>query len=242
MNSIINKSVAQSLNSIIINQNAISNNFNQIGNIFKDSHLNKFRGIDLALKGLTNSYIKDFSNNNQWNEIEIIEEANENIAKLSGNFKEEYLELDTYIEKLREVLISDLTELLSKSKSDKVRSFLIELITLIGFLLTVYIMNGKNSEDVIIETNIELEKIREELTNTINIKFDQFYKQRISTTDVNLRYSTNNKSKILGIVNRGQKITVIEIRKKWLLISFIDKITEEPKSGYVYKKYFKQIN
>lgn len=61
---------------------------------------------------------------------------------------------------------------------------------------------------------------------------------RIATTDVNLRIRPRKKSQIIGVVKKGQEVTVIEIHHKYLLVIYMDNETGDPLSGFVFKKYF----
>jgi len=72
----------------------------------------------------------------------------------------------------------------------------------------------------------------------VKFELSKLNKTRIARTNVNLKFADKENCKIIGIVKAGQQITVIEIRHKYLLIAYIDYETNEPKSGFVVKKYF----
>jgi uncharacterized protein YgiM (DUF1202 family) len=84
----------------------------------------------------------------------------------------------------------------------------------------------------------EFDNNYKEFYDKIETILSKLQKSRIAKTNVNLRFSTKKNCKIIGLVKLGQPVTVIEIRHKYLLISYIDIETGEPKSGFVIKKYF----
>ena len=47
------------------------------------------------------------------------------------------------------------------------------------------------------------------------------------------------RDRIIDTVKQGQQVTVVETWHKYLLIVDIDTQTQEPKSGFVLKKYFR---
>jgi hypothetical protein len=239
-----NALLSNKISKIASSQLILSNNISEISRLFNNSHLNQFNGIEIALQGISNSYLKDIFKTKKWENFEIVEEVNEAISLQA----EDLINNDSQItlEDLNAFKVSviiELKELLSKSKSEKATLFILNLITVIGFIITLYTTFKPNTEitneEVLNETKKEIEKISKELSEKIKFELSKLNKSRISTTNVNLRYSTKKKSKIIGIVTTGQKVSVIEIRHKYLLISYLDKVTGEPKSGFVMKKYFK---
>jgi hypothetical protein len=239
-----NAFLSNNISKIASSQLILSNNISEISRLISNSHLNQFNGIEIALQGISNSYLKDIFKTKKWENFEIVEEVNEAISVKAENLINNDSQIT--LEDLNDFKVSviiELKEILSKSKSEKATLFILHLITVIGFIITLYTTFKPNNEitndDVVYETKKEFEKISKELFEKIKFELSKLNKSRVSTTNVNLRYSTKKKSKIIGIVTTGQKVSVIEIRHKYLLISYLDKVTGEPKSGFVMKKYFK---
>ena len=64
-------------------------------------------------------------------------------------------------------------------------------------------------------------------------------KIRTARIDAPLRYAATKNARIIDTVKQGQQVTVVETWHKYLLIVYIDTQTQEPKSGFVLKKYFR---
>jgi len=105
--------------------------------------------------------------------------------------------------------------LLGKTKTEKARQFLIELITIVGFLLTLYgtfVQNSdKSNKEVILETKKEIEKINKEFSDKIECELSKLNRTRTSKSKANLHFSGSRGSKIIGTIKAGQQVTVIEV-------------------------------
>lgn len=238
-----NQLISDKLSGFASSQLYLSNSLTAMASTIQQSHLNSFNSLDIALQGISKTYLKDIALTRNWDAISIAEEANETI----GNATEELLNKTSRItpkdiDFLRTSIITELSRLLAKTKAQRAKQYIFELITLVGFLLTIYgtfqNTNEISNRDVLNETKIEIEKISSELRTKIDTELAKLNKTRIAIANVNLRFSTKKNSKIIGLVKCGQNVTVIEIRHKYLLISYIDIVTGEPKSGFVMKKYF----
>ena len=239
-----NQLVSEKLSSFATSQLLLSNNLTQFAEILSQSHLNKFNSFDIALQGISRTYLKSITLTRKWEDISIAEEANETIANVANQILNNTLPVT--IEDLvnfKESIVTELFGLLAKTKTDKARQFIFELISVISFLLIFYnpfiISTDKTNTEVIQEIKKEIEKTnKEQLDKIIDQKLKKLSNTRIARINANLKYSERKKSKVIGLVKLGQQVTVIEIRHKYLLISYIDKDTQEPKSGFVMKKYF----
>lgn len=63
-----------------------------------------------------------------------------------------------------------------------------------------------------------------------------------ATTDVNLRKDRHNKSKKYGLVRKGQEVTLLEKKVKWIRIAYIDFETNKSMTGWVYGDYFDTLD
>jgi hypothetical protein len=238
-----NKSVADKLSGFSSSQLYLSNNLSQIAKGLNLSHLNNFNSLDIAIQGISKSYLKSIALTHDWEYISIAQEVNETITNITDELiiNTQQITLQD-LNNLRQSIISELCGLLRKNSSEKSRQFIFELIAIIGFLLTFYGTSlshfDKSNKEVIIETKKELEKLSKEFSIKIESELNKLNKTRSARKNVYLRYSNRKDSRIIGIVKVGQEVNVIEIRHKYLLISYIDRVTSEPKSGFVIKKYF----
>jgi len=149
-------------------------------------------------------------------------------------------------EKFQIQLFDELQLISSKSKSEKAKAFIFQIMQIISFVVMIFSLHSDSHK----MTNKELSEIIDDKFKShqehTNIKLDsilsQITKQRLATTDVNLRVNNKKRAAIKGIVKKGQLISVIETRHKYLLIYYIDQETGEPKSGFVFKKNFEKID
>jgi hypothetical protein len=238
-----NQLASDRLSGFATSQLMLSNNLMAIAQSLSKSHLNNFNSIDIAVQSISKTYLKNIALTRNWGDISIAEEANETIANiadelLNNSSQVTVKDLDT----LRQSIVTELFVLLGKTKREKSRQFIFELISVISFLLIFYnpfvIPTDKSNTEVIKTTKREIEKISKEFSTKIETELNKLNKTRTAKVNVNLRYSEKENSKVIGLVKLGQQVTVIEIRHKHLLISYIDFETNEPKSGFVTKKYF----
>lgn len=238
-----NQLLSNKLAGFATSQLMVTNSLSEIVKSINQSHLSQFNSLSIALQGISNTYIKNIAWTKNWEDFNIAEEANETISSITDeviNNQDQLTQAD--LDNLRTSILVGLSGLLEKTRTEKARQFIINLITVIGFLLTFYgtyqLRNDKSNSDVVIEVKKEIEKINSDLLNQIETALNKLNKTRIARTNVNLRKYPKKNGRIIGLVKSGQKVSVIEIRHKYLLISYIDKDTDEPKSGFVVKKYF----
>ncbi len=238
-----NQFASDRLSGFAASQMLLSNNLTEIAKALSQSHLSKFNSIDIALQGISKSYLKNIALTRNWEDISVAEEANEAISNIADELLNNTAQVTVQdLDNLRQSIVTELLGLLGRTRTDKARQFIFELISVISFLLIFYnplvIPTDKSNTEVINETKKEIEKISKELSAKIETELNKLNKTRTARTNVNLRYSDKKNSRIIGVVKLGQQVTVIEIRHKHLLISYIDMNTREPKSGFVTKKYF----
>lgn len=231
------------LSGFATSQLLLSNNLTTFAKTLSQSHLNQFNSIDIALQGISKTYLHNVALTRNWEDMSVAEEANETIANITDELLNNSSQVTFQdLDNLRQSIVTELFGLLGKTKTAKARQFIFELISVISFLLIFYnplvIPTDKSNTEVIETTKKEIEKISKEFSLKIETELNKLNKTRTARINVNLRYSEKKNSKIIGLVKLGQQVTVIEIRHKNLLISYIDNDTSEPKSGFVTKKYF----
>lgn len=234
---------SEKLSSLATSQLVLTNSLAKTASIFKDSHLKEFNSLQIAISGLSKSYLRTIGIDKTWNDIEIAESVNDVISKETEKINEVVNVTVDELENFRVTIIEELNSLLSKTKNEKARLFIFDLIAVLSFLISLYATyqqeTSKTTQDVINEVKAEIQKSKIDFSKTLNMELAKLNKSRKARTNVNLRYSTKKNSKIIGLVKSGQEVFVIEIQHKYLLISYLDKDNGEPKSGFVIKKYFK---
>ncbi|MEI7982484.1 MAG: hypothetical protein WCI71_12595 [Bacteroidota bacterium] len=240
-----NQLVSDRLSGFASSQLFLSNSLTGIAKAINQSHLNKFNSLDIAIQGVSQTYLKDIVRTHNWEDIEIAEQANHTITAVTDELINNATQITVEdIDQLKQSIIYELSTLLTKTRTQKARQFIFNLIAIIGLLLTFYgdfmQVTDNSNQDVINITKNEFERFNKELSDKIAFELIKFNKTRIAVTNVNLRYSTKKNTKIIGLLKIGQQVTVIENRHKYMLVTYIDKETGMPKSGFVVKKYFER--
>ncbi len=201
------------------------------------------QSIQSAFQKTSSFFISDIIDSEEWDDLGIVEDINSSLHSIT----EEYVDSDItsfQLEKIKTEIIDELHSKisilemsLSKTSSKRVSEFVLTLMTIIGFYFAC--ISHNNPAITKKELEEELQNFKEEFTSSIDIQIQNYFKERIALTNVNLRISNKKNSKKIGLIKEGQNVLVIEILHKWLLIQYFDIETGEPKTGYVFKKYFK---
>lgn len=201
-----------------------------------------FDSLNMAIVGVSGAFLKQIAITKTWEDISFVEETNTVIADaINVRCEEKYISsVNEDIEDFKESIISGLSKLLCKTKTQRAKEYILELMTLISFLFGCYsLQTTPSKEDIKLIVKQELIANKDVLVGEIEAAVSKYFsRMRTARVRTNLQYSDKKNAKITGVVQPGQEVTVIEIRHKYLLISFIDKDTGEPKSGFVLKKYF----
>ncbi|OEY71729.1 SH3 domain-containing protein [Salegentibacter salarius] len=244
-----NEEVLKSITRFTFNSQRIINDFDKITKSLNFDGFGQINTVNVAISGLSKTLIKDIAREDSWSDLDYVNSANEELLDIS---EPDLIASPQEILDYRDKLLSHLQELILKAKSPKVVEFLWKFMNLASFVLSAYsafvpkpnhttlqiqIQNPQNVQ--VMESKFENFKL--EIEKKLDEKLANLDKQRIAKTNVNLRFSSKKNSKKLGLVKKGQIINVVEIRHKWLLIMYIDVETGEPKSGFVFKKYFQKI-
>ena len=236
-------------NHALLNQRLSS--LSSLSSMYAENYVKPLNAMEVALRGISTDFLKNISFDDldvAEEEYDLVEEVTEVIASqaevLQGT-PSNYVSVELFQQYQNQVL-EELLAIKNKTKSEKVISFVNNLMGIISFIVMIFTLYGDSQK----MSNEELlEKFRNETTATqkkTEIKLDKILseitKQRIATTNVNLRISNKKRAAKKGLVKKGQFVSVIETLHKYLLIYYIDNETGEPKTGYVYKKYFEKID
>lgn len=238
-----NQLLSDRLSNLTANQLLLSINLTEIAKSFEHSHLISFNSLDIALQGISKSYLTSITRSHNWNEISIVDQVTEAVANITDGLVSNAQTITSEdLERLKEAIINELSSLLTNTKSEKAKQFVRDFMTIFSFLLIFYNpfvkYTDKTNKEVIKEIKAQVENVSKGHSKQIEQELQKLNNTRISRTNVNLRKHPKKNSEIIGLVKSGQQVTVIEIRHKFLLIIYIDKETNEPKSGFVMKKYY----
>lgn len=209
-------------------------------------HKIAFGHLNIAIPYISLDFLKQIAITKTWEDIDSVEEANKIISDaINATCEEEYVRsISDDSEKIKEFIISKLSKLLHNTKTQRAKDYILELINAISIILSIYSFITTPTQNDIRQI------VKQEVTANNNVRTDEierpvsryFSKMRIARRNVKLLYADKKNAKVIGIVKRGQGVTIIEIRHKYLWISFIDEETGEPKSGFVLKKGFISIH
>jgi uncharacterized protein YgiM (DUF1202 family) len=91
------------------------------------------------------------------------------------------------------------------------------------------------------EKRMVVKEVSKTITSTFNEKSDIKSFRIVSTTSLNVRKSSSNKSDIVGVLFLGDVVEVIEKGRKWSLISWQDSESDALVRGWVFSRYLKAI-
>lgn len=199
--------------------------------------------FNAALCGTSAAFLKNISYTQTWQEAAIVGTTNSIVAETLDDMygSQNTTADDNAFDTFRETLLTELTKLLTRTTCRRVRVFLMELIGITSAILTIYsAFTVPGKEDI-------ADIVRTELRSTLEIREQEIgqiagrYLAKIRTAriDAPLRYAATKNARIIDTVKQGQQVTVVETWHKYLLIVYIDTQTQEPKSGFVLKKYFR---
>ncbi|HTE27743.1 carboxymuconolactone decarboxylase family protein [Flavitalea sp.] len=239
----INPLLTHHLIGFATSQFQLSKSLGTISAKINQPHLNEFNGFDIALRGITKNYVWKTALSNDWEDITVAEEANEAILQVAEQVIQSASEVTAQdLDRLKEGIVSELSTILGKTKTDKARQLIFELLAIISFILTIYnpiaILTDKSNTQVIEHVQKEIEKQNKKLFGQMEEMFKKLSQISNARIDADLKFSARKNAKTIGKVKAGQQVTVIEIVNKYMLITFLDQETGEPKSGFVLKKHF----
>ena len=239
----VNKLWTNNISNILTSQVYLASSLQNALRCVNSQHQAAFNNLNIALTGISKSFLKNTITIEQWEEINIVEETNTIISSVINetDSKECIISTNDVFENYKESIVSELSKLLYKTKSQRVKEYVLELITVISLLFSIYSHNTSLKQEDISNTiknelSFKYKFLTKEIENVIN---KYISKTRVARINAKLRYADKKNTKIIGTVKQGQQVTIIEIRHKYLLVSYLDKDTGEPKSGFVLKKYFR---
>lgn len=202
--------------------------------------------FNAALCGTSATFLKNSSYTQTRQEAAIVGTTNSIVAETLDDVygSQNTTAEDTALDRFREALLTELSKLLTRTTCRRVREFLLELISITSAILAIYsAFTAPGKEDIADIVRAELRSAPENQEQEIHAIAGRYLaKKRTALFDAPLRYAAAKNARIIGTVKRGQTVTVVETRHKYLLVVYIDTQTQEPKSGFVLKKYFLRQN
>jgi hypothetical protein len=192
-----------------------------------------FAILNDALKSVSSTFLFESYKSEEWDEVEVFDQIGETIAKAVS--EESFTDNRPVTLADFEAFKIEMISIAKKSKSEKIKTFIFDIMSIISFVVMIYQMFDQYDEN-------KFQEIKKELIEELNIKSDNQKQIRIAKSKTKLYFSKNQRSKVLSQIKTGQNVTVLEVHKKWLLITYFDLQTNEPKCGFALKKWFAKLN
>lgn len=200
---------------------------------------NPFSVLNAAFLGISDRAYRRLAVDHSQDEVEELNQIVQGLQVIAA----EQVGLDRPVtirdlEKFKDALVAAV----SPSKTAIAIEVIIALITFISFALQLHEMFGTKSDitnrEVLEQTKLYADSLVLAASPVQVSGRDFRWNTRIASHHVRLRSKTSTHSEVLALIEEGQQVVVITVKKKWLYISYVENATGEPRSGYAYKKYF----
>lgn len=238
------KSISENLaQTALLGQLGLHSSLMSLAGQYQERFHNPFSVMDAAIRGITDRAFRQFEFAPTQEEVEEVTEVVEGLGAITA----EHAELDRPVtvrdlEKFRTELLDDLVLKLSRSKTAHAIEFILALMHLIGFALHVHAAYVEHTDitnrEALEQTKVYVDSLVQGILNDQGSTHEFRWNTRVANHNVNLRRSRSTRSEILDMIEKGEVVLVIAVKKRWLYVSYIDSETGEPCSGYVFKKYF----
>ncbi|MDV3627808.1 hypothetical protein CMU78_05905 [Elizabethkingia anophelis] len=195
-----------------------------------------FNPILPAISEITKSFLKDVEiiDDNEIDELEIINTVTGRINIVSENFIESGdNDITTYLSQVNASLLSLHQEIdnLKPKKREKWLNIIVNLMAFIGFIALFYNPLNEKNEKLILETNKKVNNIEEIVgQNANNILSTRNYKC-LKLSDVFLKPDKNSKK--IAQIKKGQKLKILEVRRKYCCIAILAENNHDAIVGYM---------
>ncbi|MCT4119345.1 hypothetical protein [Elizabethkingia anophelis] len=195
-----------------------------------------FNPILPAISEITKLFLKDVEiiDDNEIDELEIINTVTGRINIVSENFIESGdNDIATYLSQVNASLLSLHQEIdnLKPKKREKWLNIIVNLMAFIGFIALFYNPLNEKNEKLILETNKKVNNIEEIVTqNANNILSTRNYKC-LKLSDVFLKPDKNSKK--IAQIKKGQKLKILEVRRKYCCIAILPENNQDAIIGYI---------
>lgn len=195
-----------------------------------------------AFSEITKSFLKNVDiTEDEVQELEIINTITDRINEVSENFIEsEDNSIAAYFSQVNVSLLSLHQEIntLKPKKSEKWIDIILKLMSFIGFIALFYNPQNEKNDKLILETNKKVNNIDKRLSNieeivsqnTDNTLSIKNYKCLI-VSDIFLKPDKNSKK--IGQIKKGQKLKILEVRRKYCCIAILPKNNQDAIVGYM---------
>jgi len=225
-------------------QLALSSSINALTKAIQPNIYKNFNALSVTMEAFTKSYLDLTIKSKEWENLDIFQQTTDKIKIAADELvtQDKTITIED-LNNFKTEIIEELSSTIRKTNNVKIIDLILKIITIITFVLQLQSINFSRKDitnkEVLEFTENDFTILKADIKDLVKQEFKELQVTRVAISDVNLRKSPNIKSKSLGILRKGQEIFLLEIRTKWLFITYIDKETNETKSGYVYEIYFK---
>ncbi|MBX2983374.1 MAG: hypothetical protein KF843_11925 [Flavobacteriales bacterium] len=238
------KAISEDLGrSAFLSQLGLQNSLKTLAEQYTTPLYNPFSVLNAAFLGISDRAYRRLSVDHSQDEVEELNQIVQGLEAIAA----EQAGLDRPVtirdlEKFKAEVVDALVAAVSRSKTAIAIEVILALITFISFALQLREMSWTKSDitnrEVLEQTKLYAESLVL-AASTVQVSGRDFrWNTRIANHNVRLRSKTSTHSEVLALIEEGQQVVVITVKKKWLYISYVENATGEPRSGYAYKKYF----
>ena len=204
-----------------------------------------FNSFIPAISEITKSFLGNIkiTDDNVVEELEIINTVTNRINEVSENFIEDSDnagDIQKYLLQVNDALINLQNEVISLQPKNGAKwlNTIVNFISIIGFIALFYNPLNEKNDKLLIETNKKVNEIDKKLANVKEQVFQNAedilsknsYKC-LRPTKVFLKPDKNSKK--IGQIKQGQRLKIIEVRRKYCCIAILPKNNQDGIVGYI---------
>jgi hypothetical protein len=244
------RKLSSKLEGLLDSQLGISQSLARLGIGLPSKSLETYAPLSILFGQSTSSFLKGLNDNADWEsdensqeDIAIVTKAFETVSRKTSDIDFED-DRDVLLKEL-DAIKDDLSKLVSRSNRKSVYDVIFKLMNILSFVIAVCSLFNENGDRIekleppVVSPFSPKDSVEVSLLLTSRVSGKN--EVRVAVTNVNLRRAPRKRSKKIGLVQAEQAVWVIERYHKWILICFVDQESGEPKSGYVFKKYFEPL-
>jgi len=242
----ITENINKQTDAFAFSQFLFKGNIELLTKSYNEKLFKSFNPILPAFTQFTKSFLqdineKDIDENEEIEELEIVTSVANSINSVSElYFENEVIDYQIYFSQINQTLI-DLQNSVSELKPNKTEkwfTYINAVMGLISFLSIFYNPLNAGNEKLVIETN----NVVKEILKNQNINEDRQTKSSSNllilgdfhcTVSSNLFLKPNKNSKIISVIKQGQKIKILEVRRKYCCIAILPESNHPAIMGYM---------
>lgn len=133
-----NKALTDSFANLAASRLTMTSGLAEMAKAMQIPQLKRFNVLDVAIGGLSSSFLREISKVKNWEHLVLIDEANQAISTSASDLVENPDISSRQLSEFFESFLSELQKIYSKTNSEKALVFLSNLISIVSLLITVF--------------------------------------------------------------------------------------------------------